>query len=93
MNPASKFSPSAKQSGKQPGTLRWLLSFSFFLALFALLALLVSYGVISLNGTDKPAATAAPPSPAATPAAQASESPVLPSGTTGHAAAAPSPQR
>ncbi len=93
MNPASKFPPSSKHPGKQPGTLRWLLSFSLFLALFALIALLVSYGVISLNGTDKPAATVAQPAHQPTPATKASEPPVLPSGTAGHAAVAPSPQR
>jgi hypothetical protein len=87
MNPKSKFSPPSKESS----TLRWLLSFGFFLVLFAVIALLISYGVISLNGTSNSAV--AQPAHQPTPAVPGRESPVLPSGAAGHAAASPSPQR
>lgn len=94
MNSESKFPPAANQpSGNSSGTLRWVLRFGFFLILFAVIALLVSYGVISLKDPDKPAAGTTPPTSQPTPATQASEPPVLPSGTAGHAAATPSPQR
>ena len=97
MNLESKYSPSSKQPGKQPGPLRWLLSFGFFLLLFAVIALLVSYGVISLKGTDSTANSAPQPVNQPTgqlaPTTQSNQPPVLPSGTAGHAAATPSPKR
>lgn len=97
MNHESKYPPSSEQPGKQPGTLRWLLSFGFFLLLFAVIALLVSYGVISLKSTDNTANSATQPAGQSTgqsaPTAQSSQPPVLPSGTAGHAAATPSPKR
>ncbi len=82
MNPTSKFPPPSNQ----PGTLRWLLRFSFFLALFAVIALLVIYVIINLKGTDIPRATTLSPANQPSPAASASATPVLPSGTAGHAA-------
>ena len=97
MNPVNKLSPSARTTGKQAdnqsGSLRWLLSFGFFLVLFAIIALLVSYGVISLKGTDSPANTANQPANQPTPSVQTSQPPVLPSGAAGHAAVSPSPKR
>lgn len=101
MNLESKYPPSSQQSGKQSGTLRWLLSFGFFLLLFAVIALLVSYGIISLKGTDNTANSTPQPASQPTgqptgqsaPTAQSNQPPVLPSGTAGHAAATPSPKR
>lgn len=89
MNPEAKFPPPSKQSG----TLRWLLSFGLFLVLFAVVALLISYGVISLNGRDNPTNSATQPTNQSSPAVQTSDPPVLPSGAAGHAAVSPSPQR
>ena len=81
--------PSSNQSANQPApnrlkaALRWLLSFTFFLALFAVLITLIGYGFIRFNGAEqKQAATSAltaKPSPSPEPA-------VLPSGAAGHVA-------
>lgn len=86
--------PASNQSAAQPSprrlnaTLRWLLSFTCFLALFAVLITLISYGFISLGSVKPKQAAAAQPAnsaPSATPAPGA-EPPALPSGTTGHVA-------
>jgi hypothetical protein len=82
--------PSANQPDNQPlpnrltASVRWLLSFTFFLALFAALITLVSYGFLSLSGAEQKQSAAASP-PKATPSPNA-EPPVLPSGTAGHVA-------
>jgi hypothetical protein len=93
MNLESKYPPRSKQSSTFP----WLLRFGFFLLFFAVIALLVSYGIISLKGTDNTAnsapQSASQPAGQPAPTAQSNEPPVLPSGTAGHAAATPTPQR
>lgn len=89
--------PSADQPDNQPSphrlsaTLRWFLSFTFFLALFAALITLVSYGFLNLSGAEqKQSAVTSPPK--ATPSPNA-EPPVLPSGTAGHVAGNQAPSR
>ena len=66
---------------------RWILSFSFFIAIFAVLITLISYGFIRLRGTEQKPAVASS-SGAASAAIQPSspEPPALPSGATGHVA-------
>lgn len=89
--------PSANQPANQTSpkrlnaTVRWLLSFSFFLALFAALITLVSYGVLNLSGAE-PKQSAAAATPQTTPAPQTEPS-VLPSGTAGHVADNQTPAR
>src|SRR5262245_45543884 len=84
-----KIEQNAFPSSNQPipnrfkAALRWLLSFTFFLALFAVLVTLIGYGFIRFSGAEqKRAATATPtamPSPSPEPA-------LLPSGAAGHVA-------
>ncbi len=63
--------------------LRWLLSFTFFLTLFAVLITLIGYGFIRFSGAEqKQTATSMP---AATPSPSIEPS-VLPSGAAGHVA-------
>jgi hypothetical protein len=82
--------PTSDQSDTQPppnrlsASVRWLLSFSFFLALFAVLITLISYGFISLSGVEQKQAAAAARQP--TTQAPSPEPSVLPSGTAGHVA-------
>ena len=88
--------PSSNQPTNQPtpnqlkAALRWLLSFTFFLALFAVLITLIGYGFIRFSGAEqKQAATStatATPSPSPEPGE-------LPSGAAGHVAGNQTPPR
>jgi hypothetical protein len=66
---------------KLSGALRWVLSYAFFLALFALLISLAGYGLASLSDTNRAQPQSA--GDAKEPASQPGEAP---SGVAGHAA-------
>ena len=81
--------PSSNQPVDQPTpnrfktTLRWLLSFTFFLALFAVLITLIGYGFIRFSGVEQKQAAISAPTATPTPSI---EPVVLPSGAAGHVA-------
>jgi len=88
--------PSSNQPVDQPtanrlkATLRWFLSFSFFLALFAVLITLNGYGFNRFSGAEQKQAAISAPTATPTPSIEPA---VLPSGAAGHVASnqAPAP--